>query len=420
MVRPTMASIIDWCPDGAPIASRGAPSVSRRCPIALRSEVGQMFGKQQGASNSIDPPPSHASSAPPYIAVLAFLTVRIDSAQPAVPHMDTIGGGMTECGSYSAASGIGGSMKDCGTQTRDCVEFSEQEPFGNSYPYQRLILTDLEQQPAPTSRLGQARVDEAGELDPPVPWTEQAQKMYDVTNQNVKLLRGSGATGPFFNVSGFHSNKGGNKFLPFDEFAKAWQYKLGLVFWGSPHWGETKNDEMTQRWRDSAQFKTNAWESMSWLAGSACIMMTFHECYKVEFWSPNYHQGYSKGGPDTREKRQLVVAPAYFRNYTPIGSGNEYSEMHSKLQVMIALLVPARFKDLITYYDGIHVDVGMTMLRIYRQLHSRDEYALELGGQTFALSMELHLAREAQLASHKPEYRRSMEVDERSGMEVDA
>ena len=87
-----------------------------------------------------------------------------------------------------------------------------------------------------------------------------------------------------------------------------WDYKLGLVFWGSPHWGGTTKDETTQGFSDSAQFKTNAWESMSWLAGSACIMMTFHACYKVEFWNPNYSKAGSEA--DTRAKRQLVISPA--------------------------------------------------------------------------------------------------------------
>ena len=306
-------------------------------------------------------------------------------------------------------------MIDRGTQsTNDFSDFSEQEPpFGNMYPYTRLILTDLEQQQKPISRLGPASLNSAGELEPKEPWSEQAQKLYDTTRWNLKLLCNGGAAGPFFDISGFS----GNKFLPFDEFAKMWNYKLGLVFWGSPHWG-SQTDETTQGFKDSDQFKTNAWESMSWLAGSACIMMTFHECYKVEFWSPRYNTDCKKGVPDTRETRQLVVAPAYFRKYTPIGSGRNYSELHGNLEVMISILVPARFKDLITSHDGVKIDVGTTMLKIYRQLGLQDEYAIELGGQTFALSMELHLAKEAQLNWWQKEVVKmeaaKMEVDEPS------
>ena len=325
------------------------------------------------------------------------------------------------CVSATRRSGYGGSsgveMIDRGTlSTNDFSDFSEQEPpFGNMYPYTRLILTDLEQQQKPTiSMFGPASVNQDGELEPKEPWSEQAQKLYDTTNRNTKLLCDLGAAGPFFKISGFS----GNRFLPFDHFAKMWGYKLGLVFWGSLHWG-SQTDETTQGFKDSDQFKTNAWESMSWLAGSACIMMTFHACYKVDFWSPRYNTDCKKGVPDTRETRQLVVAPAYFRKYTPIGSGRNYSELHGNLEVMISILVPARFKDLITYRDGVKIDVGTTMLKIYRQLGLQDEYAIELGGQTFALSMELHLAKEAQLNWQKAEYRRSMmEVDEPSVKEV--
>ena len=135
-------------------------------------------------------------------------------------------------------------------------------------------------------------------------------------------------------------------------------------------------------------------------------------------WNSGAHvitQTAKKGVPDTRETRQLVVAPAYFRTYTPIGSGRNYSELHGKMEVMISILVPARSKDLITSHDGVKIDVGTTMLKIYRQLGLQDEYAIELGGQTFSLSMELHLAKEAQLNWQKAEYRRSMmEVDEPS------
>eukprot|EP00959_Pyramimonas_sp_CCMP1952_P265357 5548667-Pyramimonas_sp.AAC.1 len=93
-----------------------------------------------------------------------------------------------------------------------------------------------------------------------------------------------GAAGPFFGISGFSTQ---TKFKPFDTFAKEMDMNLELVFWGSPHWG-TERDDTTRHFKDSATFKTNAWQSMSWLAGSACIMMTFPSYYKVEFWGPTY------------------------------------------------------------------------------------------------------------------------------------
>ena len=112
-----------------------------------------------------------------------------------------------------------------------------------------------------------------------------------------------------------------------------------------------------------------------------------------------------------------MIAPAYFRRYVPIGSGREYSEFNSRVQVMIAILVPARFKDSIAYRDGIQIDAGMTMLMIYQQLHVQDEYALELGGQTYALSMEIHYAREEVLETYKAKF--AMEADS-CAVEVDS
>eukprot|EP00959_Pyramimonas_sp_CCMP1952_P316125 6616457-Pyramimonas_sp.AAC.1 len=64
------------------------------------------------------------------------------------------------------------------------------------------------------------------------------------------------------------------------------QLKYGLVYWGSPHWGDTSTDGNWRKWRDSAQFKTNAFESMSRLSGGALTLMTLGEHYKEEFWSP--------------------------------------------------------------------------------------------------------------------------------------
>ena len=80
--------------------------------------------------------------------------------------------------------------------------------------------------------------------------------------------------------------------------------------------------------------------------------------------------------------------------------------------------MPARFKDLITYHDGIQMDVGMTMLKIYQRLHLQDEYAIGLGCLTFALSTELHLAREELLETKKPKLR--MEVNGPVAMKVDS
>eukprot|EP00959_Pyramimonas_sp_CCMP1952_P173068 3616763-Pyramimonas_sp.AAC.1 len=91
----------------------------------------------------------------------------------------------------------------------------------------------------------------------------------------------------------------------------------------------------------SGEFKTNAFESMSWLTGQALTMLTFAKSYKVEFWNPCYPD--RKGKTDTRDPRMLVCMPAHFREYVPLASGTEYHVMTSAENVMVAMLVPTRF-----------------------------------------------------------------------------
>ena len=66
----------------------------------------------------------------------------------------------------------------------------------------------------------------------------------------------------------------------------------------------------------------------------------------------------------------------------------------SWVNTMIALLVPERFMNCIIQ-RGVKIDVGMTFLRCLQNL-SENERAIELGGQTYCLSMEMVLA-EAEL-----------------------
>ena len=95
---------------------------------------------------------------------------------------------------------------------------------------------------------------------------------------------------------------------------------------------------------------------------------------------------------DTRESRHLVVCEAYFRQYTPLSSGDQFHELHSSQRVMVAMLVPARYRDLVTYTPDNKCDVGLTMWKVVQ--HLGDEYAVELGGQAFTLAYEIHLARQ--------------------------
>eukprot|EP00959_Pyramimonas_sp_CCMP1952_P380541 7972566-Pyramimonas_sp.AAC.1 len=57
---------------------------------------------------------------------------------------------------------------------------------------------------------------------------------------------------------------------------------------------------------------------------------------------------------------------------------------------MVAMLVPSRFRSCVAWM-GDAIDVGLTMLNVISNLEE-SEIAIELGGQTFAMSKEIVLA----------------------------
>ena len=272
------------------------------------------------------------------------------------------------------------SQDDMEIDSRDVPVPTEVVPFmainvqiGTLQPYEKLILSDLEEQPRPD--------DTADDTHPTV-------KLFQDKIIHTCDLCGEGAKGPFYEISGFSSNK----FISYDRIVfnnTVLQY--GLVFWGSPHWGEIASDSSWKKWRDSAQFKTNSMESMSWLSPNALCLMTFSEHYKVEFWTPLFN---NTDKPDNRIERKLEICQAFFRRYHPLASGSELHKIHTRRRVMVAMLVPDRFRHCVTFHNNNSciVDVGATMLKTLEAL-GVDEWALELGGQTYSLSYEIHLAR---------------------------
>eukprot|EP00959_Pyramimonas_sp_CCMP1952_P150828 3156530-Pyramimonas_sp.AAC.1 len=188
-------------------------------------------------------------------------------------------------------------------------------------PYEKLILSDLEQQPRPS--------EGTSDSHPEV-------KLFRDTLIHTCDLCNDGAKGPFFTISGLPTSS--DKFTTYDKMMfndQVLQY--GLVFWGSPHWGETSEDNWN-KWESSGQFKTNAMESMSWHSPRALCVMTFSEDYKVEFRSPFYNN--DKNTPDIRVPRKLEICQAYFRRYHPLMSGKELHKVHGTKRVMVAMLVP--------------------------------------------------------------------------------
>eukprot|EP00959_Pyramimonas_sp_CCMP1952_P242652 5071738-Pyramimonas_sp.AAC.1 len=82
---------------------------------------------------------------------------------------------------------------------------TDLEPW-TQYPYRRLILTDLEQQPPPSE--GDDNQDEV--------------RLHQATCSNTQTLCDGGASGPFFGISGFV----GSTFTPFVELRENINYSL--------------------------------------------------------------------------------------------------------------------------------------------------------------------------------------------------
>ena len=235
------------------------------------------------------------------------------------------------------------------------------------WPFRKLILTELDYPTSPGQDADEATI-----------------KLYEDTNSHLKILCDQGAT-CLYGISGFSGSKGTTYNL-----ANGGK-PLGLVFWGSPHWGgdDCSPDGMT----NSSQFKTNAFESMSWLSPQALVLMTFHQQYKVEFWNPGFNSpGFNNGSDNRDPSRQLICSPTFFRKYRPTASGTQHHYLCEVDRVMVGLLVPSRFRHLVVYRDH-ELDVGMTMLNTLEHL-AEGEYAMELGGQSFELGLEIHLARQ--------------------------
>ena len=234
-----------------------------------------------------------------------------------------------------------------------------------SQPYCKLILTDLE--------------DHAEDAN-----NENSVALHKEKNKHVAILKNGGAQGPTYDISGFQSASNSQ----FTDYAKMTIYDIGMVYWGSPHWSDNA-DHDTRGIQTSDDFKTNAWESMRWLSKNSFNCITFGEKYKVEFYAPQWKE---KGEKEVLPRgRRLIVGEGYFREYEPLGSGGERETISEGLPTYVAMLVPARFWGCLHYKDE-KIDFGQTCWAVLNKLAPM-ERAIELGGQTFSLSYEIHLAK---------------------------
>ena len=240
-------------------------------------------------------------------------------------------------------------------------------------PYHNLILTDLKEQVP--------RIENAAEME-----------LGRVTQHNVTTLRGLGAKGPFYGITGIEAP--GKPWTMFCDCPGAKGLPLGLAFWGSPHW-DGSEEQGAFRFRSSDGFKSGAFESLSWHAPTGVVAMSFLERHMVEFYSPKYNSRHGKY-EDNRSERVLIVAQGHFRAYRPMVSGPKLRQISESgnQKTMIALLVPERFMGCIKWV-GPRVDVGVSFLHVLEHM-DMSERAVEVGGQTYAMSVEIHLAKEEQ------------------------
>lgn len=167
--------------------------------------------------------------------------------------------------------------------------------------------------------------------------------------------------------------------------------EIGLLCWGSPHFNASAcSGAHHGSMKSGASYKTEAFESMAWMAPRGFVIMTFPDKYRVEFYQPQY---------DTNaEHRILMVARAHVRSYLPMTSSNGYRYPITDTdaeRVMVAMLVPPRFLHCVSYIRGTvgggKVDFGMTCLRVLRSL-TPSERGVALGCYDLSCEMEIALA----------------------------
>ena len=242
-----------------------------------------------------------------------------------------------------------------------------------SVPYSQIILTDLEAPAQDTNN-------------------ERSVELFDEIQRNLTTLQLGGAHGPHYGISGFRVP---SERMDYVRVAERLGFKVGMAYWGSPDWSHNRmpryfDHDTIPHTTTSDVFKTNAWESMRWLSRDCFNCITFSPKDKVEFSPPQWTR------QDCREDfptgRQLIVGEGYFRQYVPLMSGGLRHPVSWKREpTFVAMLVPTRFRECL-HYTQERLDFGKTCLAVLNKL-APTEVAIELGGQTFSLTFEIHLAK---------------------------
>ena len=163
------------------------------------------------------------------------------------------------------------------------------------------------------------------------------------------------------------------------------QKKLRLLIWGSPHPNPSSNNGVIHGSKVvSAQYKTQAFESMAWLCPTGVVAMAFPAKYEVEFYQPC--------ADPTAANRVLVCCRMHSCGYVPMASsdGLRYTIPDTSIDdIMIALLVPPSFLNCLAF-EKERLDFGLTIRNVLKML-GEDEYGCALGVYDCSLEMELIL-----------------------------
>lgn len=238
-------------------------------------------------------------------------------------------------------------------------------------PYSQIILTDLV-----------------------APAQNTQDETWSLLHRYLTSLHSGGASGPTYGISGFRFQTT-PQCTDYATLAERGGFKVGVAYWGSPDWSR----HCIPRYFDhnpipdttaSDEFKTNAWESMRWLSRDSFNCITFSPKDKVEFYPPQWKR--QDEIEDFPTGRQLIVGEGYFRRYVPLMSGGQRHPISLKREpTFVAMLVPTRFRECL-HYTQERLDFGKTLLAVLNKL-APEERAIELGGQTFSLTYEIHLAK---------------------------
>lgn len=192
--------------------------------------------------------------------------------------------------------------------------------------------------------------------------------------------------GPFNAVSGFAKQEADSADVQVPEDIIPAGTKVGMLLWGSPHPNPSACTGQYHGSHDTgADYKTQAFESMAWLAPEAFIAMPFPEKYRVEFYQPLHHK--------SAVARTLVVTRIHVQQYVPMCSSNGYRYSIygvDKDSIMVAMLVPPRYLSCLSFKEGA-LDLGMTILNVLLVMPA-DERGVALGCYDLSCEMEIYLA----------------------------